>query len=125
MSRELGSDDVPNALRAAGALVETHEGNFAPDAPDDHWIPEVGRHGWIVLSKDERMRYRLAEKRAIAQAGVRAFFLVPKGLTGPENGRILAGAVTRMTRFAIGNNPPFIAKVFRNGTVKMWERPRP
>jgi len=120
----LGSEDVPNALRAAGALVETHEGHFAADAPDDQWIPEVGRHGWIVLSKDEKMRYRLAEKRAIAQARVRAFFLVPKGLTGPENGRILAGAVARMTRFAIGNKAPFIAKVFRNGTVKMWERPK-
>jgi hypothetical protein len=83
----------------------------------------VGRRGWIVLSKDEKIRYRLTEKRAIAQAGVRAFFLVPKGLTGPENGRILARALNRMTRFSIGNQPPFIAKVFRNGTVKMWERP--
>ena len=43
MSRELGSDDVPDALRAAGARVETHNGNFAPDAPDDEWIREVGR----------------------------------------------------------------------------------
>ncbi len=124
MSRELGSGDVPNALRAAGARVEIHDGNFAPDAPDDEWIPEVGRRGWIVLSKDEKIRYRLAEKRAIAQSAVRAFFLVPKGLTGPENGRILASAVTRMTKFALGNQPPFIAKVLRNGTVKMWERPR-
>jgi hypothetical protein len=98
----LGSGDVPNALRAAGAQVETHEGNFAPDAPDDQWIREVGRRRWIVLSKDEKIRYRLTEKRAIAQAGVRAFFLVPKGLTGPENGRILASAVNRMTRFSIG-----------------------
>ncbi len=124
MSRELGSDDVPNALRAVGARVETHEGNFAPDAPDDQWIRAVGQRGWIVLSKDEKIRYRLPERRAIAQAAVRAFFLVPKGLTGPENGRILANAVRRMTRFATGNQPPFIAKVFRNSTVKMWERPR-
>jgi hypothetical protein len=65
-----------------------------------------------------------SEQWAIAQAAVRAFFLVPKGLTGPENGRILANAVRRMTRFATGNQPPFIAKVFRNSTVKMWERPR-
>lgn len=85
----------------------------------------MGRRGWILLSKDEKIRYRLAEKRAIAQAAVRAFFLVPKGLTGPENGRILASALERMRNFSIGNRPPFIAKVFRNGTVKMWERPRP
>ena len=70
--------------------METHDGNFAPGAPDDEWIREVGRRGWIVLSKDEKIRYRVAEKRAIAQAAIRAFFLVPKGLTGPENGRILS-----------------------------------
>ncbi len=104
--------------------METHDGNFAPDAPDSQWIEEVGRRGWIVLSKDEKIRYRLPERRAIAQAAVRAFLLVPKGLTGPENGRILAYAVRRMTNFASGNKPPFIAKVFRNAAVKMWERPR-
>lgn len=76
------------------------------------------------MTKDERIRYRLTEKRAIAQAKVRAFFLVPKGLTGPQNGAIFATALARMTRFCTGNQPPFIAKVFRNGSVKMWERPK-
>ena len=64
------------------------------------------------------------EKQAIARAKVRTFFLVPRGLSGPENGAVLAKASARMTRFCIGNQPPFIAKVFRNGTVKMWERPK-
>lgn len=77
-----------------------------------------------MLTKDEKIRYRLTERRAIARASVRAFFLVPKGLTGPQNGEIFAKALDRITKFCIGNQPPFIAKVFRGGTVKMWERPR-
>ena len=50
-------------------------------------------------------------------------FVVRKGLTGREKGRVLASAVTRMTKFAMGNQPPFIAKVFRNGTVKSGSDP--
>lgn len=84
----------------------------------------VGQRGWVVLTKDERIRYRLTEKRAIAQAGVRAFFLVPKNLTGPQNGEVFVRALARITKFCVGNQPPFIAKVFRNGSVKMWERPK-
>lgn len=77
-----------------------------------------------MLTKDEKIRYRVTEKRAITRAGVRAFFLVPKGLTGPQNGEVFARALNRMTKFCIGNQPPFIAKVFRDGKVKIWEHPK-
>ena len=106
-------------------MVEIHEGNFPPAAPDEDWLPIIGQNGWVLLTKDEKIRYRAAEKRAIAQHLIRAFFLVPTKLTGPENGEVFVKALRRMERFCVGNQPPFIAKVFRNGTVKLWERPRP
>jgi len=102
--------------------VETHEGHFPSDAADETWLTEVGRQDWVVLLKDDRIRYRLAEKQALARARVRAFFLVPKGLTGPENGAIFAKAHTRIQRCSLGNPAPFIAKVSGNGTVRIWER---
>jgi hypothetical protein len=77
------------------------------------------------LTKDDKIRYRAAEKRAIAQNQIRAFFLVPRTLTGLENGEVFVKALRRMDRFCVGNQPPFIAKVFRNGSVRLWERPRP
>jgi hypothetical protein len=88
------------------------------------WLRVVGRRGWAVLTKDDRIRYREAEKRAIAEAQVRAFFLAPRGLTGPENGQVFVRALGRMVAFCAGNRPPFIAKVFASGDVKLWERPR-
>ena len=124
MARCLGAGDVADALRKAGATVQVHEGNFASDAPDEVWLTEVDRRGWVVLLKDDRIRYRFTEKQALARARVRAFFLASKKLSGPENGAIFAKAHERIQRFSRGNQPPFIAKVFRNGTVKLWERPR-
>ena len=40
-------------LRAAGFRVEEHSDHFVHDAPDADWLAEVGRRGWIVLTKDK------------------------------------------------------------------------
>lgn len=124
LDRSLGADDVRLAMQAAGAAVEIHIDHFSGATTDDVWLRAVGEKGWIVVTKDERIRYRAVERRAIAEARVKTFILVPKRLTGPQNGEILAKAIDKMTRFSVGNQPPFIAKVFRDSTVRLWERPR-
>ena len=44
-----------------GESVEIHDDHFAPDAKDEVWLVEVGKRGWIVLTKDDRIRYRVTE----------------------------------------------------------------
>ncbi len=65
IDRSLGSRDVPEALRAAGALVEVHDDHFAQDAEDAVWLPAVGAQGWIVLTKDIRIRRHPLELSAL------------------------------------------------------------
>lgn len=48
---------------------------FAPSAPDTHWIPEVGRNGWVVITADVNIRQDPAERVALEAADVVAFFL--------------------------------------------------
>jgi hypothetical protein len=36
IDRSPGAHDVPDALRAAGALVEIHDDHVAPDTPERH-----------------------------------------------------------------------------------------
>lgn len=43
------------ALRAQGETVEAHDSHFAQDASDVEWLGVVGRKGWVVLSKDDRI----------------------------------------------------------------------
>ena len=45
-------------LKAGGLTVERHGDHFAPDTPDEAWLAEVGRRGWIVLTHDRRIRYK-------------------------------------------------------------------
>lgn len=55
--RDLGKQ-FPARLREAGLQVERHADHFQPATPDEVWLPEVGRRGWVVLTHDERIRYK-------------------------------------------------------------------
>ena len=54
-------------------MVEIHDDHFPSDAKDELWLAEVGIRGWIVLTKDDRNRYRAIERTALASAKVKAF----------------------------------------------------
>jgi hypothetical protein len=66
-------------LRAAGLHVEIHDDHFRQDALDLEWLTAIGKKNWIVVTRDERIRYRVAEKHAIRRAKVRAFVLAAQG----------------------------------------------
>jgi hypothetical protein len=66
-------------LRVAGLSVEVHDDHFPQDALDPEWLKAVGARNWIVVTRDERIRYNVAEKQAIRRAKVRAFVLAAQG----------------------------------------------
>ena len=113
---------MPGILRAAGVQVEVHDDHFPQDATDEHWLRRVGARGWIVLTKDHRIRYRLSELKALKEANVQAFVLTPRNLTGEQNGNILREALPRMARFVEKNPPPFIAAVTLTARIKLLKR---
>jgi len=80
VDRALGNR-VVEALREAGAQVEAHRDHFAHDAPDTEWLPIVSQRGWVVLTKDVRLRYNPLEVQAIAQTNARVFILTTGNLS--------------------------------------------
>jgi len=89
VDRSLGAHDVPDALRTAGVLVEIHDDHFAHDTPDTVWLAEVGACGWVVLTKDSRIRRHPLELQALLAANVAAFMLTATDLTGADMGHLL------------------------------------
>lgn len=63
IDRSLGKKIVAQALRDIGETVEIHDDHFAPDAKYEDWLVEVGKRGWIVLTKDDRIRYEPLNER--------------------------------------------------------------
>jgi uncharacterized protein with PIN domain len=113
---------MAGALRNAGLKVEVHDDHFAQNAPDPEWLSVAGKNGWIVVTRDERIRYREAEKQAIRRAKVGAFVLAARGDLKIEMlAEVLLKAMTKIRRTITDQKPPFIAKVSRDGTVRVLE----
>jgi hypothetical protein len=119
IDRSLGRKIVAQALRDIGEIVEIHDDHFLPDAKDEDWLLEVGKRGWIVLTKDDRVRYRVTERTAIVSAKVRAFVLTSTQLQGTEMAAAFVKALPRIIRLVANHAPPFIARVSRTGKVSL------
>jgi predicted nuclease of predicted toxin-antitoxin system len=124
LDRALGKRKVADALRATGAPVEVHEDHFPSDARDEDWLSEVGKRGWVVLTKDRHIRYRASEKRALMRAGIAVFVLTSGNLTGDDMATAFVAAMPRIQKLLRSLKPPFIAKVTRSGTVTLLDAPR-
>ena len=123
LDRSLGKHIVAEALRQAGAKVEVHDEHFPQDARDEEWLREVGQRGWIVLTRDDRIRYRFHERTALLQARIRAFVLVRRSLSGPAMAEAFVNALPAMRQFVERHQAPFIARVTQTGNVSLLLKP--
>lgn len=122
VDRSLGRNIVAGALREAGEQIRIHDDHFPQNTPDATWLMDVGQRGWVVLTKDTRIRYRAIETNALRAAKVRAFVLTAKGdLSGTEMAGVFIKALPRIKRLCSKTTPPFIAKVSRDGNVTLLQ----
>lgn len=83
-----------------------HDDLFPQTATDVEWLSEAGKNHWLVLTKDERIRYRVGEIGALRKAGVKAFVLIArKDLTGQEMAEILVKALPQNSPDCIESAP--------------------
>lgn len=99
-------------LTSGGFTVERHADHFAHDTPDEVWLAEVGRRGWIALTHDGRIRYKPSERDAVIRHGVALLVIVGKA-PFPELAEAFVASLPRIERFLESHEPPFIAKVYR------------
>jgi predicted nuclease of predicted toxin-antitoxin system len=119
IDRSLGNKVVAGALRAAGAHGEIHDDHFSPTALDEDWLREVGRRGWVIVTKDRDIRYRAPALAAIRASAVRLFVLTAGDLQGSEMGQMFVKALRRMAALSLREPAPFIAKIVRTGVVSL------
>jgi len=89
---------------------------------DREWIPEIGARGWLVVSKDKKLRTRREERRAVKENNVGCFILNYKQ---PLNRwgilKLVASSLDEMeARFA--NTPcPFMYTINGQGVFKPYD----
>jgi predicted nuclease of predicted toxin-antitoxin system len=92
IDRDAWSHVLDAALRAAGIPFVAHRDVFRPDTPDAEWIAEVGLRGWVVVTRDQNIRRRPNELRAVRCAGLHLFALTSGNLSATETPSVIISA---------------------------------
>lgn len=116
---------MPEALRAAGLDIRVHDELFPQATQDVVWLSEAGAKRWVVITRDDRIRYNPLEKEAVLAAKVRFFSITSSSLTGDEAASLILSAVRAMTRLCRQHSRTgFIAKISRGPEVRIIEKGR-
>ena len=110
-------------LRQVGERVEIHDAHFPSGTPDEVWLQEIGRRGWVVLTKDANIRYHPLEKQAIQASGVVAVILTKGNLKAEEMGKVFVRALPQIKRLIRKNRCAF--KILAQQLVKGMGRTVP
>lgn len=122
VDRSLGKSIV-EGLRAVGLTVHSMADIYgekqAQRLADETWLRDAGKNDWVVLTKDDAIRRRPAERDALNDAAVRVFCLTTAKLRGSEQTERFAENRHRILRQA--KKPgPYIYGVYRDGLRRLW-----
>lgn len=119
IDRSLGVEPLRSVLVAAGLTVEVHDHHFRRDEEDRVWLAAVGQQNWVVLTKDQRLRYRPLEIAALRASGARVFVLVAGNLRGSEIAWVFVAALPAICRILYAQEGPFVARIAKSGKVTL------
>ena len=123
VDRSLGRKHLADALRELGYTAHTMASVYgeraAQELQDEQWLTDVGKHGWVVLMKDDAIRRRPAERDALSAAGVRAFCLTNAQLRAPEQTARFVENIHRIVRRA-SQPGPYIYGVYDGNIRRLW-----
>jgi predicted nuclease of predicted toxin-antitoxin system len=119
IDRSLGKEPIRTELINAGLVVEIHDDHFVRDEEDRVWLRTVGERGWVVLTKDQRLRYRPLEIAALRASKARVFVLIAGNLRGIEIAAVFLTALPQISKILHSLPGPFIGRVTQVGHVKI------
>lgn len=119
--RDLGKQ-FPGILLGAGLRVERFVDHFPDACPDEVWLREIGKRGWVAITHDGRIRYKPNELAAVVAHRVGLLLVIGKAPFA-ELARTFVATRAQIQRFLSENKPPFIAKVHRPSPAKLKEDP--
>lgn len=122
LDRSLGRRQVPDILRAAGIELQTLSEVYGipadEEVSDAEWLELAGRRRWPVLMKDQKIRYRSAEREALISHGVQAFCLTSGKLRAATMATHFLLAMDEIAE-ACATPGPFLYSVSQHGARKL------
>jgi hypothetical protein len=122
VDRSLGKSIVAG-LRAAGLRVRSMAEIYGEEAAqllaDEVWLRDAGEHDWVVLTKDDAIRRRPAERDALTEAAVRVFCLTNRNMRAAAQTERFVANRHRILRQARSPGP-YIYGVYETSLRLLW-----
>jgi len=110
------SSKLPAGLRGFGEKATHLQDHFAGDTPDAKWITDIAAWGWILVTRDLRIKRNPAEKGALREGRLGAFFLSGKNRTHCQLIQQVVRHWPQMKVLASKTPKPFAFRVPPTGT---------
>lgn len=111
-SRKLGDE-----LDQAGIPFIAHHQKFAPACPDEEWIAEADKHGWIVITRDQAIRRKPNELKAFRDTRLIMFALASGNASAEDTARLVVSLYQKILRKARGTAPPAMFSITLAGGI--------
>lgn len=117
VDRSLGRRLVPEALRAAGFSVVAHDEVFEQNTPDEVWLTEAGKSGWLVISADKAIRRKPNEIDALVRNNVRTAILTSGNLSGTDQATLFVNNGRKIQDVLMSTAAPAIFSMTKDGKL--------
>jgi hypothetical protein len=92
---------------------------YPPATPDSVWLADAGAFGWLVITRDKRIRLRSHERRAIEAAEAGCFVLASRLHTSPDGQfQLIRTHLAEMERLFVATPRPFVFTIDSRGTFR-------
>jgi predicted nuclease of predicted toxin-antitoxin system len=117
IDRSAWSNRLADALRLQHIRFIALHDRFPIDVSDQEWLRVASDEGWIVLSRDKRIRRKPNELAALHASKVVMFALVAGNATAADTAQIVGEALPRMYALTKGAKRPALFSIYRDGRI--------
>jgi|SRR5688572_8144098 len=118
LDENVGGKELSEALRKLGLTVHLSRDLFGKGVADEVLLDKAGECGWILLTKDRRIRRRPVELAALKRARVRTLFFAAGDMTSTQMIHSLRAALPRIQRLVKRQKPPFLRRITPKGLLE-------
>ena len=109
-------------MREAGAQVVTpYEGGLA-GTTDESWLAHIGSRQWLALMRDQNIKRRALERRALVAAKVGAFVCTTGEATADEVTTVVLRLIKKMANIGVSEPRPFVYTFGLSGLLRQIPR---
>lgn len=111
------SHRLSEALTELGAPFVALTQHLPANTPDEKWLSEVGKQGWILLTRDENIRRRPNELQAFRAHGVIGFVLTAGNASAADTATLVSRFYPKLIRTAQSAKPPAMFSITLAGRI--------